>query len=111
MEFFRNKTSYPFMATRKRWYAVSAILIIGSLAALAIRGINFGIDFTGGVQIEATSPKPFDAGVVRADGGNSNAAAKIAVMIPRPELFDCLMTFSPVPPPRAPRRRRTGFVQ
>ena len=27
MEFFRKKTSYPFMATRKRWYAVSAVLI------------------------------------------------------------------------------------
>jgi len=28
MEFFHKKTSYPFMATRKRWYMVSAILIV-----------------------------------------------------------------------------------
>ena len=31
MEFFHKKTSYPFMATRRRWYMVSAILIVGSL--------------------------------------------------------------------------------
>ena len=55
MEFFHKKTSYPFMATRKRWYIFSAALIIGSLLALGIRGINFGIDFTGGVVLELAS--------------------------------------------------------
>jgi preprotein translocase subunit SecF len=57
MEFFRKKTAYPFMATRRRWYVVSAILILGSLAALATRGINFGIDFTGGVVLEMSFPE------------------------------------------------------
>ena len=38
MEFVRKKTSYPFMATRRRWYAVSAILVLGSLLALGVRG-------------------------------------------------------------------------
>jgi preprotein translocase subunit SecF len=57
MEFFRTKTAYPFMATRRRWYVVSAILILGSLAALVTRGINFGIDFTGGVVLEMSFPE------------------------------------------------------
>jgi preprotein translocase subunit SecF len=57
MEFFRKKTAYPFMATRRRWYVVSAILILGSLAALVTRGINFGIDFTGGVVLEMSFPE------------------------------------------------------
>jgi preprotein translocase subunit SecF len=56
MEFFSKKTAYPFMAKRRRWYVVSAILILGSLAALATRGINFGIDFTGGVVLEVSFP-------------------------------------------------------
>ena len=30
MEFFHKKTSFPFMATRKVWYTLSAILMIGS---------------------------------------------------------------------------------
>jgi preprotein translocase subunit SecF len=67
MEFFRRKTSYPFMATRRRWYAVSAILIVGSLLALGTRGLNFGIDFTGGVVMEFAFPAAADLEKVRAD--------------------------------------------
>jgi SecD/SecF fusion protein len=40
------------MATRRRWYVVSAALILGSLLALGIRGLNFGIDFTGGTRVQ-----------------------------------------------------------
>jgi len=67
MEFFHKKTSYPFMATRKRWYTVSAVLILGSLVSLAIQGLNFGIDFTGGVVMEFAFPKAADLEKVRAD--------------------------------------------
>src|SRR3954469_1009283 len=38
------------MATRKVWYTLSAILMIGSVVSFATRGLNLGIDFTGGVQ-------------------------------------------------------------
>jgi preprotein translocase subunit SecF len=65
MEFFRKKTAYPFMATRRRWYMVSAVLILGSLAALATRGINFGIDFTGGVVLEMSFPEAANLEQVR----------------------------------------------
>jgi preprotein translocase subunit SecF len=65
MEFFRKKAAYPFMATRRRWYTVSAILILGSLAALAVRGINFGIDFTGGVVLEMSFPEAANLEKVR----------------------------------------------
>jgi len=66
MEFFRKKTSYPFMATRRRWYAVSAILVLGSLLALGVRGLNFGIDFTGGVVLELSFPQAAQLEKVRA---------------------------------------------
>ena len=65
MEFFHKKTSYPFMAARKRWYMFSAVLILGSLLALGIRGINFGIDFTGGVVLELSFPQAADLEQVR----------------------------------------------
>ena len=67
MEFFHKKTSYLFMATRRRWYAVSAVLILVSLASLAFRGLNFGIDFTGGVVMEFAFPQAADLEKVRAD--------------------------------------------
>jgi len=37
---------------RKYFYSLSAILVIASIASLAIFGLNFGIDFTGGSLLE-----------------------------------------------------------
>lgn len=52
MEFFHKVTSFPFMQTRKVWYALSAFLIIGSILLVAIHHLNLGVDFTGGVVVE-----------------------------------------------------------
>ncbi len=65
MEFFHKVTRFPFMATRRRWYVVSAVLILSSLAALAVRGLNFGIDFTGGVVMEFAFPQAASLDQVR----------------------------------------------
>ncbi len=56
MEFFHRATSFPFMPTRKLWYGLSIALILLSLASLATRGLNLGVDFTGGVTVQATFP-------------------------------------------------------
>jgi preprotein translocase subunit SecF len=65
MEFFHKVTRFPFMATRRRWYAVSAIVILAAVVALAVRGLNFGIDFTGGVVIELGFPQAAELDKVR----------------------------------------------
>jgi preprotein translocase subunit SecF len=56
MEFFHKVTRFPFMHTRKVWYGLSAVLILGSLVLVAARGLDLGIDFTGGVVIETRFP-------------------------------------------------------
>jgi len=66
MEFFKTKTNFPFMATRKIWYAVSAALIIGSLGLLVFRGLNYAVDFTGGVTAEVSFPGQADLDGMRA---------------------------------------------
>src|SRR6516225_632990 len=38
------------MATRRVWYALSAVLMIVSLGSFFVRGLNLGIDFTGGFR-------------------------------------------------------------
>ena len=65
MEFFKKKTSFRFMGQRRRWYTISAVMILASIALLAIRGLNFGIDFTGGVVLELSFPKSADLDQVR----------------------------------------------
>src|SRR6185437_11358550 len=66
MEFFHKPTSFPFMATRKVWYGLSAILMIASITLLTTRGLNLAIDFTGGATVEAKFPKTADLDAVRA---------------------------------------------
>jgi preprotein translocase subunit SecF len=57
MEFFHKVTRFPFMNTRKVWYGLSALLIVASLALVGIRGLNLGVDFTGGVVVETNFPQ------------------------------------------------------
>ncbi len=56
MEFFHRATNFPFMSTRKLWYALSGVLILISLLSLFTRGLDFGVDFTGGVTVQASFP-------------------------------------------------------
>ena len=44
------------MSTRKVWYGLSIVLVLISIASLATRGLNFGVDFTGGVTVQVSFP-------------------------------------------------------
>jgi preprotein translocase subunit SecF len=66
VEFFKKKTNFPFMATRKWWYGLSAILMIVSFASFFMKGLNFAIDFTGGIAVEAIYPNEIKTEAVRA---------------------------------------------
>jgi preprotein translocase subunit SecF len=57
MEFFHKTTTYPFMHTRRAWYGVSTLAILVSIVLLFWHGLNFGIDFTGGVLLEFAYPQ------------------------------------------------------
>ncbi|MEX0914354.1 MAG: protein translocase subunit SecF, partial [Wenzhouxiangellaceae bacterium] len=48
MDIIRNDTHIDFMGRRKIALIFSAILILASIGSLATRGLNFGLDFTGG---------------------------------------------------------------
>ncbi len=54
MEFFKQHTKIDFMSRKMRIITafISAVLFLCSIAALAINGLNFGLDFTGGLQME-----------------------------------------------------------
>lgn len=60
MDFFYIESHIQFLKVRRVAYAISAVLILVSLASLATRGLNFGIEFRGGVVIEAGFPESVD---------------------------------------------------
>jgi preprotein translocase subunit SecF len=65
VEFFGKATNFPFMATRRVWYTLSAVLMIASVALYFTKGLNLTVDFTGGTNVEATFPGGADVERVR----------------------------------------------
>jgi preprotein translocase subunit SecF len=66
VEFFSHQTNFRFMATRRVWYTLSALLMIVSLVSFFTRGLNLAIDFTGGVSAEVSFPHAVNVDEVRA---------------------------------------------
>jgi preprotein translocase subunit SecF len=66
VEFFHKQTNFPFMATRKVWYGLSAALMIIAIVSFFVKGLNLALDFTGGVAVEVTFSTPMDTEKVRA---------------------------------------------
>ena len=54
-----------FMGIRNVAFALTLLLTLGSLASLAIKGLNFGLDFTGGTLIELSYEQPAQLDKVR----------------------------------------------
>lgn len=59
------KSPINFMGIRRSAFAVTMILTLISLGSLAVKGLNFGLDFTGGTLIELAYDKPADLNQVR----------------------------------------------
>lgn len=65
MEFFNPNSNVDFMGARKWTALLSALIFIVSIAALLINGLNWGLDFTGGTQIEVTYTDAADLTAIR----------------------------------------------
>lgn len=57
--------SINFMGQRFVAVVISAILLIVSIGSLAVNGLQFGLDFTGGLQVEAGFAQPADLEAIR----------------------------------------------
>lgn len=92
MEFFKKKTNIDFMSIRKYSWTFSAILITVCLLSIFIRGINWGLDFTGGYAIQANFAEVPSITDVKNDLAQSGLAR--ADVITFGSTKDLMITFS-----------------
>jgi preprotein translocase subunit SecF len=66
MEFLKEVPAIRFMALRRYWYVISALVVAGSIGLVMVRGLNLTVDFTGGLVLEMGFSRPVDLEQVRA---------------------------------------------
>jgi preprotein translocase subunit SecF len=66
MEFFRIKQDIPFMSYGRYTTSISLVTFLFAIFFLATKGLNFGVDFTGGTVMEMHYAQSADLNKVRA---------------------------------------------
>lgn len=69
----------PFMSIERPMAILSLLLVIGSIIAIAVNGLNFGLDFTGGVSADVRYEQPAEQSEVTkalADNGFNDAVVQ-----------------------------------
>ncbi len=64
-----------YIGRRNTWFAISGTVILISLGAIAVKGLNFGIDFQGGTQVAFETPRPVPLEQVRTQAANIGQAS------------------------------------
>jgi len=49
---YRGEVSYDFVGRQRRWYAISGAILLISIVALFVRGLDFSVDFKGGAVFQ-----------------------------------------------------------
>lgn len=93
MEFFSKQTQIDFMGLRKWTAVLSIILCLSSIISLWVNGLNWGLDFTGGTQIEISYPQAADLNAIRTQ--LMNAGFGEAVVQSYGTATDVLISVSP----------------
>ncbi|HKI80904.1 MAG TPA: protein translocase subunit SecF [Pseudodesulfovibrio sp.] len=78
-------TNIDFMGKRMAAFAVSGLLILVSVVSFAVRGLNFGIDFTGGTLLEVGYQKPADLSDIRSTLSKSGFSGAVVQYFGTPQ--------------------------
>lgn len=64
MEFFKTNSNVNFLGLRKYTGMLSGLAILASIFIFVVKGLNYGIEFTGGAQVEVLFANPVDVKVI-----------------------------------------------
>ena len=53
---YRGEVSYDFVGRRRTWYTISGAILLISIVALLVRGLDFSVDFKGGAVFQFSAP-------------------------------------------------------
>ena len=65
LELIKPGTQFDFVGKRKIWMGISIVGILATVILFFTKGLNYGIDFTGGAEIQIHVPSSWDIGKVR----------------------------------------------
>jgi len=65
MQFIKPGTTFDFVGNRRIAAIISGLLVVASLLLFFVKGPNWGIDFTGGTEIQVKFEQPTEIGDVR----------------------------------------------
>jgi len=83
-----NQRIIPFMKIEKPMALLSLFMVIGSIIAIAVNGLNLGLDFTGGVSADVRYEQPVEqVAVVQALADNGFDDAVVQYLGTREELL------------------------
>jgi SecD/SecF fusion protein len=68
-----------FIGLRNRWFAISGVVLVLSVGAIALNGLNLGIDFEGGTQVTLTTEDPIALEDVRAEAADRIGAGSAQI--------------------------------
>ena len=65
MQWFKFERQFEFVGQRRRAFILSGALLLAAVLSLAVQGLKFGIDFTGGYLIEVGFPEEVELQPIR----------------------------------------------
>ncbi|MEK9866774.1 MAG: protein translocase subunit SecF [Betaproteobacteria bacterium] len=77
MEFFKIRNDIPFMRYALIFNVVSILTFLIAVGALGFKGLNFGVEFTGGTVMEVGYSQPADLGRVRETLGSAGLSEAV----------------------------------
>ena len=77
MEFFKIRNDIPFMRYALIFNAVSILTFLIAVGALGFKGLDFGVEFTGGTVMEVGYSQPADLGRVRETLGSAGLSEAV----------------------------------
>jgi preprotein translocase subunit SecF len=77
MEFFKIRRVIPFMRYALAFNVISVVTFVAAVAFIAIRGLNFSIEFTGGTLMEVSYAQAADVQGIRESLKNAGYKAEV----------------------------------